>query len=74
MYTHDEKICKESGTLSLEGLVVWNKLEKQQPAIQRNTRVAGSIVEGGGTARLFQKNRTFPDELNREGEVDIEVI
>ena len=74
MYTHDEKICKESATLSLEGLVVWNKLEKQQPAIQRNTRVAGSIVEGGGTARLFQKNTTFPDELNREGEVDIEVI
>ena len=74
MYTRDEEICKDSEALSLEGLVVWNKLEKQQPATQRNIRIAGSIVEGGGMARLFQKNTTFPDELNREVEVDIEVI
>ena len=74
MYTYDEKICKDSETLSLEALVVWNELEKQQPAIKRNIRVTGSIVEGGGTARLFQENTTFPDELNREGEVDIEAI
>ena len=53
---------------------MWNKLEKQQPATQRNTRVAGSMVEGGGTARIFQRNATFPDDLNREGEVDMEVI
>ena len=53
---------------------MWNKLEKQQPATQRNTRVAGSMVEGGGTARIFQRNATFPDDQNREGEVDMEVI
>ena len=53
---------------------MWNKLEKQQPATRRNTRVAGSMVEGGGMARIFQRNTTFADELNREGEVDIEVI
>ena len=53
---------------------MWNKLEKQQPATQRNTRVAGSLVEGGGVARIFQRNATFPDDLNREGEVDIEFI
>ena len=53
---------------------MWNKLEKQQPATQRNIRVAGSLVEGGGVARIFQRNATFPDDLNREGEVDIEFI
>ena len=53
---------------------MWNKLEKQQPAAQRNIRVAGSLVEGGGVARIFQRNATFPDDLNREGEVDIEFI
>ena len=53
---------------------MWNKLEKHHPATQENTRVAGSIVEGGGTASLFQKKTTFPDDVNREVEVDIEII
>ena len=74
LYTYDETLCKNIESLTLEVLFVWNKLEKQQPAAQRNTRVAGSIVEGGGMARIFQKNTLFPDELNREAEADIEII
>ena len=74
LYTYDETLCKNIESLTLEVLFVWNKLEKQQPAAQRNTRVAGSIVEGGGMARIFQKNTFFPDELNREAEADIEII
>ena len=74
LYTYDETLCKNIESLTLEVLFVWNKLEKQQPAAQRNTRVAGSIVEGGGMARIFQKSTFFPDKLNREGEADIEVI
>ena len=74
LYTYDENFCKDYEILSLDALAVWNKLEKQQLAAQRNTRVAGSMAEGGGTARIFQRSTTFPGELDREGEVDIEVI
>ena len=74
LYTYDETLCKNIESLTLEVLFVWNKLEKQQPAAQRNTRVAGSIVEGGGMARIFQKSTFFPDESNREAEADIEII
>ena len=74
IYSRDEELCKEAKSISLQALQVWNRLEKHQPTASRNIWSTGSLVEGTGTARIFQPTSRFPDGLNREGEADIEIV
>ena len=74
IYSCDEDLCKEAKSISLQAVNVWNKLEKYQPTGSRNILATGSLVEGTGSARVFQPTSRFPDGPNREGEADIEIV
>lgn len=70
----DEEYCSTLQEM-LQNTFEFNMgIGKIQPDGVKNIRIAGSTAEKTALARLFRRNDLFPDGLNREIEVDYELI
>ena len=70
----DEEYCSTLQEM-LQNTFEFNMgIGKIQPDGVKNIRIAGSTAEETALARLFRRNDLFPDDLNREIEVDYELI
>ena len=70
----DDEFCSTIKELLLKSSKFNPAIGKTQPEAIKNIRIAGSVAEGSAIARLFRRNESFRDHLNREIEADYESI